>query len=190
MAEYDTITDLDAGSALDGTEIVEFVQSSASVKMTGIQIRDYIAASASAQTVIAASSPLTSAFQALAAGTANTVQITGEYQLSEDNELDYSASITDAMSAQTITISELPVTTKGLHVWMALQETGQLPAIDIRRTSGGTQPIRMRAAFADRGTNILEGTYWIPTEDNTFWVASVTADVAANFVIIGYKTGA
>ncbi|KKK95253.1 hypothetical protein LCGC14_2674660, partial [marine sediment metagenome] len=38
MSTYKKITELDAASALDGTEPLEVVQSSASVKATGVQV--------------------------------------------------------------------------------------------------------------------------------------------------------
>ena len=166
------------------------VQSSATVKATGIQVRDYVAASASAQTVIAASSPLTTVFQALSAGIANTVQITGEYLFTEDNELDYSGSFTDGMSAATITFTELPADTVAILTYIELDDSGNNPVIQWKRSSGGTSIFNYMSRFADAGTNNrVRSPIWMLTKNNTIRVLLFDSDSAHVFKILGYKTG-
>ena len=190
MSTFTKISELAAASALDGTEPLPVVQSSVTVQATGIQVRDYVAASASAQTVIAASSPLTTAFQALSAGIANTVQITGEYMLTEDNELDYSGSFTDGMSAGTVIFSELPADTVAIWVLLELADTDVISKFEWKRSTGGTVTLQERVQFADGGTNSYFTTAWMPTDGNTLRVVSVAAVNTMTFKIIGYKTGA
>ena len=127
MPEYEKTSEQTAAATIASGDEFVGVQSSATVLYTGSQvgafvagdatslstIGAFVAGDATSLTAIAAASQLTSAFQALSAGITNTVQITGEYMLTEDNELDYSGSITDAMSAQTVTFSELPADTVG-----------------------------------------------------------------------------
>ena len=124
------------------------------------------------------------------AGIANSSVILQEYILDEDNELDYSASITDGMSAATVTFSELPATTVAIWVELAYTDSGTEPGVHYKRTSGGTEEIKIHAEFADVGNNELFGTYWLPTGGPSIYVTQVTGDSAASFKILGYKTGA
>lgn len=180
MADYDSISDLAAASALDGTEPLEIVQSSVSVKATGAQIATYVAGA----------SALTAVFVNITAGIADTVQITGEYQLTEDNEIDASSDFSDAMSAATVTFSGLPATTVLIHAFIDLQETGVGPRLLWQRSSGGTQEFAFGATFGDQGTNRIRGLVWMPTDDNTLYVTECIADTGIEFKIVGYKTGA
>lgn len=123
------------------------------------------------------------------AAVTNTVRITGEYLFTEDNELDYSSSFTDGMAAATVTFSELPSDTVAIFVYLTLGDTGDNPDITWKRTSGGTQDFKVQAAFADRGINIIQGLYWLPTSSNTLRVTNVQADSAIIFIVYGYKTG-
>ena len=124
------------------------------------------------------------------AGVSNTSVVTQEYIFDEDSELDYSASITDGMSAATVTFSELPATTVAIWVELAYTDSGTEPGVNYKRTSGGTEEIKIHAEFADVGNNELFGTYWLPTGGPSIYVTQVTGDSAASFKILGYKTGA
>ena len=168
MATYTKISELDAATALAGTETLEVVQSGANVKVTPAQIKTYVDGT----------------------GITATSVITGEYIFTEDNELDYSASFTDGMSAATVTFTQLPATTVAIQAYVQLGDTETNPKLSWKRTSGGTQGFAIQAIFADVGTNFLEGTYWLPTDNNTLYVTSVVADTLMGFFIIGYKTGA
>ncbi len=119
---------------------------------------------------------------------ANAIRITGEYQFTEDNELDYSGSFTDA-STGTITFTELPSNTVEILVDLTATDTGTSPQMEFKRTSGGTNTFGARALFADAGANLIRGTYWLPTSSNTIYKTIVTADIFNEFKIIGYKVG-
>ena len=174
--DYDKITDLPAASALDGTELSEVVQSGTSKKATVDQIAE--------------SSAMTDAFQPIADGIANTVQVVKEYMLTEDNELDYSSSITNGMAAATVTFTELPANTVAILVKTSWTDLGAAVRFSWRRTSGGTQEFDIRCDFADGGNNTLRGTYWLPTGGNSIYATVVTSSVNVEFEIIGYKTSA
>ena len=170
MATYKKVSALSAASALAGTEAVLAVQTNTSVYTTPAQIATYVHANP--------------------AGITATSVITGEYLFTEDNELDYSASIVDAMSAATVTFSELPSTTVAVLAYYDLEETGTTVGVTLKRSAGGTAVFGVRAIFADVGTNALRGTAWLPTNANSIYVSSVAADAASTFKILGYKTGA
>ena len=144
------------------------VQGSATVLYTGTQVATFVAGT----------------------GIANTVAITGEFLFTEDNELDYSASFTDGMSAAAITFTELPADTVSINAYVRMRDSGTNPSLAWKRSSGGTQQFFIGALFADGGNNIIDGTYWLPTNNNTIYATAVAADNARSFVIIGYKTGA
>ena len=165
---YEKISEMTAATAIVGTEVFELIQSSASVKATPAQLKTYIDGT----------------------GATATSVITGEYIFTEDNELDYSASFTDGMSAQTVTFTQLPATTKAIHVYLQLGDSDVSPLFYWKRTSGGTQLFQIRATFADGGTNVLQGTYWLPTGGNSIYPTSVASDGGLGFYILGYKTGA
>ena len=164
---YSKISELTAASALAGTEVLPVVQSSATVKVTPAQIKTYVDGT----------------------GITATSVITGEYQLTEDNELDYSASFTDGMSAATVTFSELPSNTKAVWVFVQLSDTGTAPHVQYKRSSGGTLSLNIFGEWADAGTNVIALTPWMPTGGNSIYVEEVAADTALIFKIIGYKTG-
>ena len=124
------------------------------------------------------------------AGIANTSVILQEYIFTEDNELDYSASFVDGMSAATVTFTQLPATTKAIHITLLFADTGTQVNLTTKRTSGGTETFRIITERPDVGTNFLGGTYWLPTGGNSIYVTDVTADATSTFKIIGYKTGA
>lgn len=178
MATYTKISELSAASALGGTEAVEVVQSGGNVKATPSQIADYVAAA----------SAMTAAFQPIADGVTNTVQVVKEYLFTEDNELDYSASLTDGMPAATVTFSELPANTVAIWVYAWVADAGTSPDIKWRRTSGGTLGLEWEYSFADGGTNVSQGTMWMPTGGNSIYVTDVQADSSVGFVLLGYKT--
>ena len=119
----------------------------------------------------------------------NSVRVTGEYMFTEDHELDYSASFTSGMAAATITFTQLPTNTIAVIASVRLFDTGTLPAFTWKRSSGGTKTWTIKAAFADRGTNSIEGIYTVPTGGNSLYVTVCQADAAREFVIIGYKVG-
>lgn len=120
---------------------------------------------------------------------ANTSIITGEYIFDEDNELDYSSSFTDGMSAATVTFTELPTNTVAVLMDIELAESGTTILFTYKRTSGGTAVFSIRTDFADSGTNQLHGTYWLPTGGNSIYATNLVADSTSTFRIIGYKTG-
>ena len=124
------------------------------------------------------------------AGVSNTSVVTQEYIFDEDAELDYSASFTDGMSAATVTFSELPATTKAIHVALYLNETATSISFRWKRTSGGTNTFLHLIDYADVGTNALDTLLWMPTGGNSIYVTTVDADSAITFKILGYKTGA
>lgn len=111
----------------------------------------------------------------------------GEYQFTENNELDYSSSVTDAMAAGVLTFTELPSITRKIHVYCDLRDTGNAVYLGWKRTSGGTQEYFILGSFADVGTNQVRGTYWMPTSGNSIYVTGVAADTTSTFKIIGYK---
>lgn len=169
MAEYDKITDLPAASALDGTELVEAVQSSTSKKATVAQIKTF-----------ADGDP----------GIANTVTITGEHWLTEDNELNYSSSFSDGMGAATITFTELPIETVAILVFLGLADSGSECLFEWQRSSGGSQRFIARNAAAGDSNQRFFNLLWMPTHQNSIYMIGVIADAASDFYIIGYKTGA
>lgn len=171
MSEYVKISGLTAGTALGGTEVFEAVQGSASVGITPAQISTYAHANPPA-------------------GVTNTVSVTGEYFFTEDNELDYSASFVDAMSAATVTFAELPTDTREILVRYNFTDSGVYPGMVYKRTSGGTATVSLRGSFADAGTNYISGVSWLPTTNNSIYVTNVAGDDSITFVIYGYKTGA
>lgn len=124
------------------------------------------------------------------AAVANTVRITGEYLFTEDNELDYSSSVTDGMAAATVTFSELPSDTVKVYVYVALRETSTYPYVTYKRSSGGTQAYILGVNFADAGTNNFIGTWWLPTSGNSIYITGVQADTLSTFIILGYQRGA
>lgn len=160
----DFVTGLSAASALDGTEPLVVVQSGASVSATVREIQG-------------------------GDGVANTVTVTGDYQFTEGNELDYSASFTDGMSAATITFTELPADTVEIRVYIYLAETGTFPYLQFERSSGGSTDFVIGASFADVGINRCAGIYTLPTSANSIRVEAVQADTTRVFKIVGYKTG-
>ena len=164
---YTKISELTAGTTLAGTETIPMVQSAATVKVTPAQLKTYVDGT----------------------GVTATSVITGEYLFTEDNELDYSASFTDGMSAATVTFTQLPATTVAIHVYLQLGDSDVSPLFYWKRTSGGTQLFQIRATFADGGTNVLQGTYWLPTGGNSIYPTSVASDGGLGFYILGYKTG-
>ncbi len=120
---------------------------------------------------------------------ANAVRVTGEYMLTEDNELDYSASFTDGMGGATITFSELPANTVGIWVNLQLADTGVTVRFEWRRTVGASENFQIRYQFADGGTNRVFTTAFMPTGGNSLYVLGLDADTTSNFKIIGYKVG-
>ena len=170
MATYKKVSALSVASALAGTEAVLAVQTNASVYTTPAQIATYVHANP--------------------AGVTATSIITGEYLFTEDNELDYSASIVDAMTAGTVVFSELPSTTVAILTWVYLADTSTTVSLGMKRSAGGTQAIQITGVWADGGTNSLRGTYWLPTSENSIYINGVTADTTSTFIILGYKTGA
>lgn len=120
---------------------------------------------------------------------ANTVRVSGEYLLTEDNELDYSGSLSDGMSGTTITITELPANTNAILVDYSFTDTGTYPGAIVKQSSGATKEYRLRQHFADAGDNISNGTAWLPTAGNTIYVDSCNADGGITFDIIAYKVG-
>ena len=166
---YSKISDMTAGSALTGTELFEAVQSSASVKITGTQIKTYV-------------DP--------AAGIANTVTITGDYLLTDGNELDYSSSFSNDMASTMTTFTELPTTTREVLVLMEAADTSVTPRLLVRRSTSSTSLFGLNTVFADHGTNRIAGTQWIPTNGNYLLTNTVIADTTIVFTICGYKTGA
>ena len=119
----------------------------------------------------------------------NAVRVTGEFMLTEDNELDYTSSLTDAMAAATITITELPANTIAVLAYIKLTDTGRGPFIQWARSSGGTQSFIFQGAFADGGSNTIQGMQWMPTENNTIRIQGVVADTTIIWKIVGYKVG-
>lgn len=117
-------------------------------------------------------------------------RVTGEFIFNEDSELDYSGSFSDGMAAATITFSELPTETVSINVQYEIQDTGPLVRMAFKRSSGGTNEILVRARFADNNPNVIAGTLWLPTYQNSIYVTTMVADTAITMKIIGYKTGA
>ena len=165
---YEKISEMTAATAIVGTEVFELIQSSASVKVTPAQLKTYIDGT----------------------GATATTVITGEYIFTEDNELDYSSSITEGMSAATITFTQLPTTTVAVLAYMYLTEAGTEATINFKRSAAGTQEFYMVAAWADGGTNKRGSIAWLPTSNNTIRIIGVGADASRTFKILGYKTGA
>ncbi len=178
MSEFEKTSEQTAASTIVNADEFLGVQSSTTVLYTGSQIATYVAGA----------SALTTVFQALSAGIANTVQITGEYLFTEDNELDYSSSLTNDMSAATITITELPADTVSIWVEIAFSDVF-FPVIAMKRSEGGSHTITLGDVFADGGTNEMRRTQWLPTENNTIRITQVVGDQSIGFFILGYKTG-
>jgi len=192
-ADLHDASGLPAASALDGTEPIATVQSSEIVKATPAQIAAFTAGDPTSQGTIAAAvavdSAMTDAFQALSSGIANTVQITGEYMFTADNEVDYSASFTSGMSPATVTFSELPADTVAILVQLLLSHSSTTVLFNWNREEGDTQALQIRAKFADSGTNDIKGLWWMPTHNNSIYIDNILADNDLFFHIIGYKTG-
>ena len=144
------------------------VQSSATVLYTAAQIKTFVDGT----------------------GITGTTIITGEYVFKDGNTLDYSGSLSDAMSAAVLTITELPSSTAMIHVNVRIRDTTTNPAIGFNYASGGTTIIDISGLWGDAGTNLLRGVYWFPTVNNTIYIKFVSADTEIKFEIIGYKTGA
>ena len=166
MATYTKISELTAATVLDGTETIPVVQSSATVKATVSQLWNGAATAVTGASVV-----------------------TGEYIFAEDSELDYSGSITDAMSAGTVTFSELPSNTVAVLAYVELGDTSTIVSLRWKRTSGGTQTYLIASQWADGGTNLLDGLFWMPTGENSIYVTLVQADAQSTFKIVGYKVG-
>ena len=187
---FDTfVSATSAASALDGTEEVPVVQASATVKATPAQMATFVASHDSALTAIASSTAMTAAFQPLAAGVTATTQITGEYIFDEDSELDYSSSITDGMGASALTFTELPANTVAVWVFISLADTSTMVNIGTKRSSGGTQLNELEWQWADLGTNVVRGTFWLPTDGNSIYITEVHADTISTLKVLGYKVG-
>lgn len=124
------------------------------------------------------------------AGVSNTVTVTGEHWFTADNELDYSASFTDGMSATTVTFTELPTTTIAVCMLVELADLATTIRFNYKRASGDTQDLDIFLVWADGGTNRFHDTVWMPTFQNTLHAVSLQADATSNFLILGYKTGA
>lgn len=120
---------------------------------------------------------------------ASTKIITGEFIFDEDALLDYGASITDGGSG-TITFTELPISTVAIWVQVYFEDSGTAPGVRFKRRSASTETRLVKVAFADRGSNFLAGTYWLPTWQNSIYYDSAAVDAGSDFRIIGYKTGA
>ena len=169
---YKKISGLTAGAAIVGTDTFEAVQSSESVYVTAAQMATY---------VYSTTPP---------AGVSNTTVITGEYQFTEDNELDYASSISDGTMNSAVVFTELPATTKAIHAYVGLADTSTSPALNWQRSTGGSQIFNIRGVWADGGTNEIYAPYWMPTNGNSIYMTTVVADTGIIFRIIGYKTGA
>jgi len=170
MATYKKISGLTAGAAIVGTDTFEAVQSSASVYVTAAQVATYVHANPT--------------------GVTATSVITGEFIFTEDNELDYSGSITDGTMNSAVVFTELPATTKAIHAYVGLADTSTSPALNWQRSTGGSQIFNIRGVWADGGTNEMYAPYWMPTNGNSIYMTTVVADTGIIFRIIGYKTGA
>ena len=124
------------------------------------------------------------------AGVANTITITGEHLFTEDNELDYSGSLSDGMSAETITFSELPADTRAIYVLYRFTDSGGDVNFAWKRSAGGSLTMNLRSTFADGGAeNRIWGVAWLLTDSNTIRVITVTADHTSVFKILGYEIG-
>ncbi len=193
-AELHDPSALPAAGALAGTEPIATVQSGEAVGATADQIAAFVAGDATSQATIAAAvavdPALTDAFQALSAGIANTVQITGEYLFTEDNELDYSGSFINDMAPALVTFTELPADTVAILVYMDFRDILVSTSLNWKRTSGGTQSLFFRWRWGDQGTNEVRAPVWLVTGGNSIYVTGVEADSTSTFLILGYKTGA
>ena len=193
MPEYEKTSEQTAASAITTADKFVGVQSSETVLYTGTQVGAFVAGDATSLTTIAAAvavdSSLTTAFQALSAGITNTVQITGEYQLTEDNELDYSGSMGDGTTGG-VTFSELPAATVAIHVQLKIRDASTNPTFQWKRASAATTVFDVSGLFADAGANLVRGTYWMPTGGNAIVKGYINSDTEMVFKIIGYKTGA
>jgi len=172
MPEYEKTSEQTAASAITTADKFVGVQSSETVLYTGTQVGAFVAA-----------------FQALSAGITNTVQITGEYQLTEDNELDYSGSMGDGTTGG-VTFSELPAATVAIHVQLKIRDASTNPTFQWKRASAATTVFDVSGLFADAGANLVRGTYWMPTGGNAIVKGYINSDTEMVFKIIGYKTGA
>jgi len=172
---YKKITGLTAASAIASANSFELVQSGVSYEATMAQV--------------AASTPLTDAFVAKPAAVGSAATVIAEYIFDEDHELDYSASFNDGSSG-TKTFTELPANTVAIWVDFYVEDTATTVYATFKRSTGGTKTITIRASFADLGTNLIRGPYWLPTSGNTIYLVGTNCDTGHTFTILGYKVGA
>ena len=159
---YVKISDMTAASALDGTELLEAVQSSASVKVTVNQIH---------------AGPV---------GVANTTRVGGWYIFDEDSELNFDGSFTDAQASALTTLTGVPSAATAVWAFIRLRDTSTDPILTFKRSSGGTQELYIGHSFAGIGVNAVRGTYWLPTNGNSIYVTQVAADTTIEFKVLGY----
>jgi len=167
MASYTKISELGTAGTLTGSELTIVVQGGTSYSANIDAFKTYIDGT----------------------GITATTVVTGEFLFTEDNELDYSGSFSDGMSAATITFTELPASTIAIYAYVALSNTASTVSFRWKRTSGGTQQLTMVGNWADVGTNSFNLPVWMPTGGNSIYVTTVQAGSALSFVIMGYKTG-
>ena len=174
MATYTKISELTAATVLGGTEQIPCVQSAATVVCTPAQISTYVNANPPS-------------------GITATSVVTGEYIFDEDSELDYSTTVVNGMSAQAVTFSELPSTTREILTYLDIRDASLNPYIQFKRSSGGTLSYLIAGQFADAGaSNWIRGLYWLPTHENSIYIETVNAGQspsAGSFVIVAYKVG-
>ncbi len=170
MPEFEKTSEQASAATIAAGDEVLGVQSSETVLYTAAQVNTFVHANPPA-------------------GIANTVTITSEHQFTEGNELDYSGSFSDGMSATTITFSGLPSTTTGIHVWIDLGDP-DTPQFIWKRSGSGTE-FTFGGTFAEVGTNRFRTTLWIATNDNTIRATGLNSSNNFSFIIFGYKkTGA
>jgi len=160
---YVKISDMTAGSAVGAADLFEAVQSSASVKVTGAQLKTYAGGGA-------------------AAVTAATIVRT--YMFDPDSAIDISSSFSDGM-ATTVTVIGVPSDTRAMLLQLQFDDTG-LNVVCRFRASAASTIQDFRGSFEDGGTNILRANMWISTFDNTFRVDSLNADTTSNVYVLGY----
>lgn len=180
MPSYTKISELTAGSAIGGTELLLAVQDSESVYVTADQIATYVAA-ATALTAAFATHP--------GSAVSGATVVTGEFIFTDGDELDYSSSFTNDMASALTTFAELPTTTVAILAQVAIGDTGTDPYIQYKRAASSSVVSIFGASFADVGTNRLRGPIWIPTYQNTIYVTACIADTTIQFYVLGYKTG-
>ena len=156
-----------AATVLGGTEQIPAVQSSAPVYLTPAQIKTYVDGT----------------------GIANTVVMTGEYMLTEDNEIDLSGSLSDGQASATTVLTGLPSSTTAILAYIGLADTGVQPQIRWKRSSGGTLEYQIKGLWGDQGTQEFYGLWWMPTGPGSIYVKAVTADIGIVFTVVGYKVG-